>query len=326
MRRFLTRPLCLLAAALALLLPLAGAARAAAPLVSPVELLALAKAGDVRLVDVRDAQAYALQHLPGAVSAPYARWRGPASNPGLVPALPALTALVQELGLTPDTRTVLVYTGTDSSDFATAARVYWTLKSLGARELSILNGGLNAWRAAGQPVSSQPATAPRSAWRPQFNPQWLATRDDVRALLRQPGAVLVDSRPAAFYQGRVAHEAARAPGTLPGAVNLDSDLYFELGSAVLLDKASLQTEADATAPQPGQPVVTFCNAGHWSATDWFVRSELLGQPNVRLYPGSIIDWSQAPQPLPMANEPGRLAQLRQMLATWARRNLGTPAP
>lgn len=51
-------------------------------------------------------------------------------------------------------------------------------------------------------------------------------------------------------------------------------------------------------------MVAFCNAGHWSATD--VRSELLGEPNVKLYAGSVIDWSQAPRALPMVNEPTRL--------------------
>mgnify|MGYP002661891347 CR=1 FL=1 len=133
-------------------------------------------------------------------------------------------------------------------------------------------------------------------------------------------AVLVDSRPAPFFQGRIANDAAKARGTLPGAINIDSDLYFELGSAVLLDKASLQTEADAAHAAPGQEVVTFCNAGHWSAPDWFVRSEILGEKNVKLYPGSVVDWSQAPEPLPMANEPGRWDKLRDMLTTWADRN------
>ena len=315
-----------LLSALLTALCLAGAVHAAPPLLTPAELKALADAGGVRTVDVRDAEAYALQHLPGAVSAPYARWRGAATNPGLVPPLHELTALVQELGLTPDTRTVLVYTGIDSSDFATAARAYWTLKSLGVRELSILNGGLNAWRAAGLPVSDQPAQAPRSTWQPRFNPQWLATRAEVRQLLGSGQAVLVDSRPAPFFQGRIAHDAAKARGTLPGAVNLDSDLYFELGSAVLMDNASLEVEAEAAHAAPGQTVVTFCNAGHWSATEWFVRSELLGEPHVKLYPGSIIDWSQAPEPLPMANEPGRLDKLRDMLVTWAQRNLKFKTP
>ena len=302
-------------------LGVAGAAHALQPLTTPAELKTLAEAGGVRIVDVRDAEAYALQHLPGAVSAPYARWRGQPANPGLVPPLKDLTALVQQLGLTPEQPTVLVYTGTDSTDFATAARAYWTLKSLGARQLSILNGGLNAWRAAGLPISNQAAHAPRSSWQPQFNPQWLATRAEVRQLLGSGKAVLVDSRPAPFFQGRIANDAAKARGTLPGAINIDSDLYFELGSAVLLDKASLQTEADAAHAAPGQEVVTFCNAGHWSATDWFVRSEILGEKNVKLYPGSVIDWSQAPEPLPMANEPGRWDKLRDMLTTWADRNL-----
>ena len=300
----------------------ASIACAATPLIGPAELKSLADQGAVRIVDVREAEAYALQHVPGAVSAPYlTRWRGPATNPGVPPSLHDLTALVQSLGLTPETRTVLVYTGTDSSDFATAARAYWTLKSLGAQNLSILNGGLNAWRGAGLPVSNQAAVAPRSQWQPRFNPQWLATREDVRALIGQPGAVLVDSRPAPFYQGRVQVDLAHAKGTLPGAINQDSDLYFELGSAVLMDKDSLQAEADKAHAKPEQTVVTFCNAGHWSATDWFVRSELLGEPNVKLYAGSVIDWSQAPQALPMVNEPTRAEKLRQMLATWVSKNL-----
>ena len=55
-------------------------------------------------------------------------------------------------------------------------------------------------------------------------------------------------------------------------------------------------------------------------------SEVLGQPDVKLYPGSMVEWSQAATPLPMANEPGRLAQLRYQLMNWSHRNLGTAAP
>ena len=51
-------------------LGVAGAAHALQPLTTPAELKTLAEAGGVRIVDVRDAEAYALQHLPGAVSAP----------------------------------------------------------------------------------------------------------------------------------------------------------------------------------------------------------------------------------------------------------------
>ena len=84
--------------------------------------------------------------------------------------------------------------------------------------------------------------------------------------------------------------------------------------------------ADKLNAAPSQPIIAFCNAGHWSATDWFVLSEVLGRPGVRMYPGSIIDWTSAPAPLPMDNEPGRWQQLRYAALAWAHRNLGTPAP
>jgi thiosulfate/3-mercaptopyruvate sulfurtransferase len=38
-------------------------------------------------------------------------------------------------------------------------------------------------------------------------------------------------------------------------------------------------------------VVSYCNTGHWAATDWFVLHEVLGRSNVRLYDGSMVEWS-----------------------------------
>jgi thiosulfate/3-mercaptopyruvate sulfurtransferase len=58
--------------------------------------------------------------------------------------------------------------------------------------------------------------------------------------------------------------------------------------------------------QTDQPTVSFCNTGHWAATNWFVLSEVLGQKDVKLYPESTVGWSQAG--LPMTNVPTRLAQ------------------
>ena len=46
---------------------------------------------------------------------------------------------------------------------------------------------------------------------------------------------------------------------------------------------------------PSGPVVTYCNTGHWAATDWFVLSEILGRPNVKLYAGSMVEWSADPK-------------------------------
>ncbi len=304
----------------------AGCALAAAPLVTPAQLHALLQRGPVAVLDVRDAPAYEMQHVPGSLSAPYGRWRSGADNPGALLPLATLTQVVQELGLTPTSRVVVVHAGADATDFGAAARVYWTLKSLGVRELSILDGGLAAWKQARLPLDNQATRAVRSQWQPQFDTRWLATREQVQGSLDQPGVLRLDARPARFFEGRIAHAAAHARGTLPGAVNLDSEALFELERPVLLDKATLQGELDRRGVAGDQPVVAFCNTGHWAATDWFVLSEVLGRPDVRLYAGSMVDWTAAPAALPMEHEPGRWEQLRYAALTWAHRNLGTKAP
>ena len=149
----------------------APAAWAAQPLLTPAELKAhTTQATPPRVIDIRDPASYGAQHIPGAVNAPYGKWRGPASNPGELPDLPRLTALVQSLGLTPTTHAVVVSTGADPTDFGAAARVYWTLKLLGLKELSILNGGMKAWGQAGlTSFSAHNATRPPHgglvAWR-----------------------------------------------------------------------------------------------------------------------------------------------------------------
>lgn len=308
------------------LLWLAGPAFAASPLIAPDALDALIVKNAVRIIDIREGPAYALQHVPTAVSAPYGLWHGADSNPGLVPQPAELTELVQSLGLTPQTRTVIVYAGIDATDFGAAARVYWTLKSLGVESLSILNGGLAAWVAAGFEPTDVPTVAERSDWRPVLNRQWMATRDEVLAVLGDADTRLVDARPPPYFEGRSAPPQARAHGTLPGAVNLDSELFFELGTAMLMDEDALADEASLLGAAPDDAIITFCNAGHWSATDWFVLTELLGYDDVRMYPGSMVDWTNASEPLPMAHEPGRAEQLRFMVMDWAHRNLGTRAP
>lgn len=297
-----------------------AAAAMAAPLLTPAELQALAGNDALRIIDTRAAPDFARGHIPAAVSAPYARWRGPATNPGELVPLAQLTGLVQALGLTPDTHAVIVYAGKDATDFGSAARVYWTLKSLGMTHLSILNGGLKAWQAAGLPVAAEAAPVAPSQWQPQFDERWLATRGAVSNLLGSERAVLIDARPAAFFEGHTAHPAAAAWGTLPGAVNLDNARFFKPGSAALMAPAELAAVAGTLPQTEGGLTVSFCNTGHWAATDWFVLSEVLGQPNARLYPGSMVDWTQAEAPLPLANEPGRLKQLWYMAANWIQSN------
>lgn len=300
----------------------ASATLAAPPLLAPAELNALLKSPAVRVIDIRDPKAYADKRIPGAVSAPYGEWRGPAANPGELPELPKLTALVQRLGLTPATHAVVVSSGTDTTDFGAAARVYWTLKVLGLKELSVLNGGVKAWAQANLPQDAVAVNVAASSFAPSIDKSLIATRDEVKAQIESGKGRLVDSRPADFFNGDTRHQAAKLPGTLKGAVNLEHSRWFAPGSSNLAAPEEIRRIA-ATLPATSADTdtVSFCNTGHWAATNWFALSEVAGQKNVKLYAGSMVEWTQSPLAALMDNIPSRAKQLAIDARLWAERTV-----
>jgi len=296
------------------------AAHAAQPLLSPAELASAQQGAAAPVViDIREPKLYAEGHIPGALNAPYGKWRGPATNPGELPDLPKLTALVQSLGLTPATHAVVVSTGADATDFGAMARVYWSLKVLGLKELSIVNGGMKTWVADGKPVSTEAPQVQASSYQPVLDESLIATRDQVRSHVDLSNAALVDSRPDAFYQGKTRAPAAKLSGTLPGAQQLDFNQWFVKGTAQFVDQATARQIAEKVSRKDGQDTVAFCNTGHWAATDWFGLSEMAGLPNVKLYAGSMVDWTQQPGAPAMENQPGRAESLAYDAKQWWQR-------
>jgi len=293
-----------------------GTAHAAEPLLTPAGLQAAAGQDAVRIIDIRDPKAYGERHIPGALNAPYGKWRGPATNPGELPELPKLTELVQSLGLTPATHAIVVSSGADATDFGAAARVYWTLKLLGLKELSVLNGGMKAWNEQKLPQDNEAVKVARSSYQPQLDTSLIATREDVGQHVKLSNAALVDSRPDAFYQGKTRAPAAKISGTLPGAQQLDFNQWFVPGTSTFVDTATAKQIAAKVKREQGQDMVAFCNTGHWAATDWFGLSEVAGLPGVKLYAGSMVDWTQQADAPPMANQPGRAESLAYDAKQW----------
>jgi thiosulfate/3-mercaptopyruvate sulfurtransferase len=281
------------------------------PLLSPTELAARLADPQLRVIDIRAGTqegkpAYDVRHIPGALSAPYAKWRGPKDNPGRLPDAAKLSALIQSLGIDSGTPVVVVYEGVDATEFGSAARVVWTLKAAGLANVSILNGGMKSWRAAGQPVTQEVGTVPPSRYAVKLDTQLIATQDEVAQVLARQSARLLDARPAPYFRGETRHAAARTPGTLVGAKNVAHDVWFVGDSATMQSADEVRRIAAREGIETDVPTVSFCNTGHWAATNWFVLSEVLGQKEVKLYPESMVGWSQAE--LPMTNVPGRLAQ------------------
>jgi thiosulfate/3-mercaptopyruvate sulfurtransferase len=257
---------------------------------------------NVVVLDIRPAadgaDVYQKGHIPGAIHGDYdkAGWRVERGGvPFLLPTVPELEKLIGELGIDEDTHVVVVPAGQNYSDFGAGARVYWTLKVAGLAKVSILDGGHAGWIAQQNPVDGGPSKPSPKIFTATLNKSLMAEAADVQKIEQSGGATLIDSRPATFFAGKQKAPASKAYGHIPGAVNVDSATFYDGKTNRLKPQAQL---ASIAATLPGGPAVAYCNTGHWAATDWFVLSELLGRTDVRLYYGSMVDWtSDAGRPL-----------------------------
>ena len=176
-------------------------------------------------------------------------------------------------------------------------RLWWMLKWAGHDAVAVLDGGLQAWEAAGA-VESGPA--PRRA-RGQFalKPalRRLVHTDEVLQQLGRPTQTLIDARGAARYRGET-ETLDPVAGHIPGALNrpftdnLGADGRFK-------PREQLQAEFDALlAGRDAVGVVHHCGSGV-SAVPNVLAMELAGYPPAALYGGSWSEWSRTPG-LPMA--------------------------
>ena len=266
-------------------------------LVTPAQLEAI---GEALVLDIRapvsaeGRPGYDAGHIPGAVNAPYAKWRGPKENPGKVISDEALTALLQNAGVTRDRPVVVAHLGHNASDFGAAARVYWTLKSAGLEKIAILDGGTLGWFLSGRPLSTEPSSPAKSDIVAELSDEWRADTAAVRKIVEgDEAAVLLDARPEPFFKGDRKHGAAKMAGTIPGSQNLNNLSLFPGGGPVVGEaQPILDRLRDAGLADTGKPIVSFCNTGHWAATNWFFASEVAGLDDVKLYAESVVEWTQ----------------------------------
>jgi len=270
-----------------------------APLLEPAELATLLEAhgDDIRVLHVTGD--FTQGHIPGAASSPYPAWRSGAENPGALRDLDHLQSVVRDLGIETDTPVVVVHAGINPTDMGAAARVYWTLKSLGIEDLALLNGGFAGWTAADLPVSTTPGPIMPSDYTASWDESWRISTEEVAQLVESGDSRLIDARPTDFFSGL--QWSIAAPGTIRGSANLTYESFFEGNRMQGADQIRALAEANGYTDAP--LTVSFCNTGHWAAINWFALSEMAGIDNTRLYAESMAEY--AAEGLPMDNAPNR---------------------
>ncbi|MGB3484802.1 MAG: rhodanese-like domain-containing protein [Mycobacterium sp.] len=184
-----------------------------------------------------------------------------------------------------------------------AAYVLWVLRVRGYTDIAYLDGGLEAWKAAGAPTGDQvdierePPGSPLPVPEPTPAQERLRIgRDEVRALLDDNDVVLLDYRTPQEYSGErvsgptapIDHGAERH-GRIPGA----KPLFFR---ELLDDRGRLKPKTElqklVTNTVDGEPrlIINYCRLSHRSTLGWIALSEVLGYDNIRVYDGSWTEW------------------------------------
>lgn len=241
---------------------------------------------------------YLRGHVPCAVYSDYMKggWRAKVKDvPGMLPPAARLEKLIGSLGIDNHTHVVIYSGGTNATSMGSATRVYWTFKVMGDDNVSILNGGYAGYVADKKdPVQTGMVTPKSATFTAHPRMDLDASEVDVERAIKRH-VVLVDNRPHDQYLGVNRTGVAKRSGTIPGAKNLpESWLTVNNGgnfrSAAEIRKLFKQAGVPTTGEQ-----VTFCNTGHWASVGWFASHELLGNKKVKMYDGSMAQWSADPK-------------------------------
>jgi thiosulfate/3-mercaptopyruvate sulfurtransferase len=246
--------------------------------------------------------AYAAGHVPGAVYAHLDRDlsapRTDRSGRHPLPEIEAAAATFSRLGIDGRTR-VVAY---DASGGIYAARLWWLLRWLGHERAAVLDGGWQAWTAAGLPVSTEPASVAPRTFVAHPQPRATVNADELDGLLEGNACLLLDARAPERYEGRTEPLDPKA-GHVPGARNhpyvrnLGDDGQF-LPEEELRER--LLARLRGRAPSE---VVSMCGSGV-TACHTLLALEIAGLPGGRLYPGSWSEWSRDPlRPVATGPEP-----------------------
>jgi thiosulfate/3-mercaptopyruvate sulfurtransferase len=241
-------------------------------LISPAELSKMLYKPDVVIVDARKTADYDAKHIKNAISLDCSKLN--TSEEGYLKDKNSIATMLGQHGITTSTK-VVVYCKTGVN----ASRLYWVLKYMGCKDVSILDGQLTAWMDARKPVTNV-AKKPKSVtFTPAVNSSIIIDKAGVQA--KKSSALLIDTRKAEDYAG----------GKIGNAINIPHASLLATETK-LKSTSALSTLFANKGVTKDKEIILYCKTSTTACLAYFVLTAQLGYTNVKVYDGAYNEWSK----------------------------------
>lgn len=267
------------------------------PLIESNELRDILGKSNLKIIDVRNSEAFDSGHIPGAIRISRTDMESIKDTvPGMRATASQLETLLSNYGIAFDDWLVLY----DDRGNPEAARLWCILQGYGKERIKLLNGGLKAWEENGFDLTKE-AQAPASGsfrWNKTVSNSLWIDAEEIAQKLRDTASnlVLIDTRTAEEYHGVRQKKNAERAGHIPGALHLDwADLMDFHGDHRLKQKNEIRSIMTKFGLSKRDSIVVYCHSGVRSSLSTFVLREVMEYPNVWNYDGSWTEWSRLKQ-------------------------------
>lgn len=251
-------------------------------------------APDLKVVDAsfylpahnRDADAeYLAGHIPGAVRFDHDKVADHSTGlPHMVPAADVFAEAVGKLGIR-ETDRVVIY---DGPGIFSAPRGWWLFRIMGAKQVFVLDGGLDGWKAEGRALEAGNSSPEPVTFETKVRVDKVIDLQTMLGIISDGSAQIADARPAGRFAGTEPEpRAGMRSGHMPGARSLPSGTFSLNGKLRTLPE--LRQAIEDAGIDFGQPVVTSCGSGITAAIITLAL-ESLGHEDNALYDGSWTEW------------------------------------
>lgn len=251
-------------------------------------------APDLKVIDAsfylpaqgRNADAeYLAGHIPGAIRFDHDKVADHSTGlPHMVPAPEVFAEHVGRMGIK-ETDQIVVY---DGPGIFSAPRGWWLFRMMGAKQVFVLDGGLDGWKAEGRPLETDTPSPAAATFKTDLRLDKVIDFREMLSIVVDGKRQIADARSAGRF---AATELETRPGLrsghMPGARSLPSGTFSANGK--LRSLPELRQAIEDAGIDFGQPVVTTCGSGITAAIITLAL-ESLGHENNALYDGSWTEW------------------------------------